>query len=106
MGHLLGGLGEQEAAAGIGAIEPAAGEVVEQRFVVELRVVAAEGKFEAVLAFGGAVAGAGGAAGLVEHGGDVAQERDGGLGRDGGDASEQQKWTHSRFSPRGRARAG
>ena len=63
-------------AGGLGAIEAATGEVIEQRLVIELGVVAAQGKLEAVLAFGSAVTGAGGAAGLVEDGGDVTQEGD------------------------------
>ena len=54
--HLLCRLGEHQAAAGIGAIEAAAGEIVEQRLVVELRIVAAQRELEPVLPLGRAVA--------------------------------------------------
>ena len=73
-------LGEHQRARGLGAVEAAAGHVVEERLVVELRVVAAERELEAVLALGRAVAGARGAADLVHRGEDVADEGDGGRG--------------------------
>ncbi len=75
MRHLLRGLGEHQAAAGIGAIEAAAGEIVEQRFVVELRIVAAQRELESVLAFRRAVAGARRAAHLIQDRRDIAEKR-------------------------------
>ena len=58
------------------AVEAATGEIVHQRSVVVFRIVAAQGKLEAVLALGRAVTGAGIATGLREHGLDVANEID------------------------------
>ena len=89
MRHFLGRLGEHQAAPGIGAIEAAAREIVKQGLVIELGIVAAEGELEAVLALGRAVAGAGGAAHLIEDGRDVAQKRD--FGRFGGDGEARSR---------------
>ena len=80
VGHLHRRLGEHQRARGLGAVEAPAGHVVEQRLVVELRIVAAQRQLEAVLALGRAVAGARGAADLVHRGQDVADEGDGGRG--------------------------
>jgi hypothetical protein len=77
MGYLLRGLSQHQAARRFGAIEPAAGEIVEQGLVVELRVVAAQRQLESVLAFGRAVARTRRAARLVQNGRDIAQKRDG-----------------------------
>ena len=85
VGHLHRRLGEHQRARGLGAVEAPAGHVVQQRLVVELRVVAAQRQLEAVLALGRAVAGARGAADLVHGGQDVADEGDGlGVGSGGG----------------------
>ncbi len=89
MRHFLGGLGEHEAAPRVGAIEPPAREIVEQGFVVELRIVAAQGELEAVLALGRAVTRSRGAAHLIEDGRYVAQERD--FGRVGGEGRGDEK---------------
>ena len=80
VGDLHRRLGEHQRARGLGAVEAPAGHVVQQRLVVELRVVAAQRQLEAVLALGGAVAGTRGAADLVHRGQDVADEGDGGCG--------------------------
>ena len=77
MGDLLGGLGEHETVGRLGAVEATTGKVIEQRLEIKLRVIAAQGEFEAVLAFGSAVTGAGGATRLVENGCYVTQEGDG-----------------------------
>ena len=74
--HFLGGLGEHQAAARIGPVEAASGKIVEQRLVVEFRVVTAQRELEAVLAFGRSVTGARRAADLVEDRRDIAQECD------------------------------
>ena len=76
VGHLGGRLQQDEAASRIGAIETAAGDVVDQAVVVKLRIIAAQRQLEAVLPLGGAVAGPGGAADFVQDGLDVAHERD------------------------------
>ena len=61
-----------EPAARIGAVETASGEIIEQGFVIELRVVTAQRKLEPVLTFGRAVTGAGCTAGLIQNGRDIA----------------------------------
>ena len=71
---LLRRFGEHQAARRLGAIEAAAGEIVEQRFVIELRIVAAQRELETVLPLGRAVAGARCAADFIEDRRDVAQE--------------------------------
>ena len=81
MRDLLRRLGEHQAAAGIGAVEAAARQIVEQRFVIELRIVAAQRKLEAILSLGRAVTRTGRATRFVENRRDVAQERDGLGGR-------------------------
>ena len=60
----------------LGAVETTTGEVIKQSLVIILRVVAAKGKLEAVLAFGSAVTRAGSATRLVENGCNVTQEGD------------------------------
>ena len=74
MGHLLGGLGQHQAAGRIGAIEAAARHVVEERLVVEAGIVAPQRELEAVLPLGRAVADALGATHLVDDRQDVLQE--------------------------------
>ena len=71
---LHGRFGEHQGAGGLGAVEAPSRHVVEQGLVVELGVVAAQRELEAVLALGGAVAGALRAADLVHHGQHVADE--------------------------------
>ena len=75
MRDLLRRLGQHQAPAGIGAVEAAARQIVEQRFVIELRIVSAQGELEAVLSLGRAMTGAGRASGFVENRRDVAQKR-------------------------------
>src|ERR1039457_2898284 len=53
--HLLRWLGQHQAARRVGTIETAAGQIVEESFVVELRVVAAKRELKAILALGCAV---------------------------------------------------
>ncbi len=89
MRHFLGWLSEHEAASRVGAIEPPAREIVEQGLVIELRIVAAQGELEAVLALGRAVTRSRGAAYLIEDGRYVAQECD--LGRVGGEGRGDEK---------------
>src|SRR4029078_13583492 len=67
--------GEHQALAGIGAVEAASRQVVEQRFVVELRIVSAQGELEAVLPLGGAMARPSRADDFVENRRDVTEER-------------------------------
>ena len=62
---------EHQALAGIGAVEAPARQVVEQRFVIELRIVSAQRKLEAVLSLRRTVTGAGRASGFVENRRDV-----------------------------------
>src|SRR5207247_979536 len=76
MRYLLGGLGKHQAAGRVGAVEAAAGEVVEERFVVKLGVVAAQREFETIFTLGGSVAGPRGAAHFVQYGRDVAEKSD------------------------------
>src|SRR5260370_6728182 len=90
MGDFLCGLCEHEAASRVGAVEAAAREIVEQGFVIELGIVAAEREFEAVLALGSTVTLARSAAHFVEDGRHVAQKRDfGRLGSRGGRGEEE-----------------
>ena len=65
--HLLRGLGEHQAACRIGAIEAAAGQIVEQRFVIELGIIPAKRELESVLPLRRAVAGSRSATYFVQH---------------------------------------
>ena len=76
---LLSGLGEHEAAGRVGAVEPPPGEIIEQRFIIKLRIVPSQRELEAVLAFCSAVTSPGRAADLVQDRRHIAQE--GNLGR-------------------------
>jgi len=67
---------QHQAACRIGAIEPPAGQIVKQRFVIELRIVPPERELEPVLALCRAVAGARCTAHLVQHRLDVAYKAD------------------------------
>ena len=80
-------LGEHQRTGGLGAVEAPSRHVVEQGLVVELGVVAAQRELEAVLALGGAMAGARGAADLVhdwQHVADEGHRFGGGRGGRGG----------------------
>jgi len=59
VGHLLRRLSEHEAARRVGTIEAAARQIVQQRLVIELRIVAAQRELEPVLALGGSMTRAG-----------------------------------------------
>ena len=77
MRNALSGLEEHEALGGIGPVEAPAGEVIHQRRVIKLRVVAAERQAKAVFPLGGAMTGAARAADLVDDGLHVPDEAHG-----------------------------
>jgi hypothetical protein len=70
------GLQQHQTLVRLDAVEPAAPQVVDQRVVIGIRIVAAEGEFESLFALGRAVAGAGVAADAGEERLDVAHESD------------------------------
>ena len=85
VGDGTGGFEEHEGIVGGGEVGAAGAVVVGEGADIEDGIVAAEGEFEAVLAFLGSVAGAGAATGGGDDGGDVADPVGGGAGFEAGD---------------------
>src|SRR5262249_61453113 len=85
-GGLAGGLGQQQAVAGLVQIEAPAAGLAQQALMIAGRVGPEERQAEAVLPLDGAVTGAGVAAQAAEERDDVAAEADGGyvVGAGGG----------------------